>query len=198
MPDPLGPPVTMTCFVDANHAGNLVTRRSHTGIVIFLNRAPVVWYSKRQNSVETSTFGSEFVALRIAVELIQALRYKLRMFGVPVVDATDVFCDNQAVVFNTSIPQSTLAKKHNAICFHCVREAVASGMIRVAKVPLEFNLADGFTKSLPTPRRYFIFSRLMLNPQWNDAASGTLGFIDEDLRTDSELEAIQPTDESSD
>jgi hypothetical protein len=102
----------------------------------------VVWYSKRQNSVETTTLGSEFVAFRIAVELIQALRYKLRMFGVPVTDTCDVFCDNQAMVFNSSIPQSTLAKKHNEICFHSVCEAVALGMIHVAKVQSELNIAE--------------------------------------------------------
>jgi Reverse transcriptase (RNA-dependent DNA polymerase) len=197
MPEPLGAPLTMSCFVDADHAENLVTRRSHTGIVIFLSQAPVVWYSKRQNSVETSTFGSEFVALRIAVELIQALGYKLRMFGVPVVDATDVFCDNQAVVFNSSIPQSMLAKKHNAICFHRVREAVASGMIRVAKVQSEFDLADGFTKSLPAPRRQFIFSRLMMNPQWNEATDGSLGVIEDDSREEDEAEVGLPADEDS-
>ena len=73
----------MTAFCDANHAGNLVTRRSHTGILIYLNQAPITWYFKAQKTVETSTFGSEFVALRIAVELIEALRYKLRMMGVP-------------------------------------------------------------------------------------------------------------------
>jgi len=63
MPEPRGLPVDITCFVDADHAGNLVTRRSQTGILIFVNKAPIVWYSKRQNTVESSTFGSEFVAL---------------------------------------------------------------------------------------------------------------------------------------
>jgi hypothetical protein len=68
----------MSCFVDADHAGCRVTRRSHTGIIIFVNRAPILWYSKRQNTVESSTFGSEFVAMRIAIEMIECLRYKLR------------------------------------------------------------------------------------------------------------------------
>jgi hypothetical protein len=63
MPAPLGNPVEMFCFVDSDHAGNLATRRSHSGIIIFLNKSPILWYSKRQNTVESSTFGSEFVAL---------------------------------------------------------------------------------------------------------------------------------------
>jgi hypothetical protein len=66
MPEPLGNPVTITCFVDANHATNQVTRRSHTGIIIFLNRAPTIAFSKRQNTCESSTYGSELVAMGIA------------------------------------------------------------------------------------------------------------------------------------
>ena len=63
MPEPLGNPLTLHVFVDANHAGNVVTRRSHTGILLFVQNSPIQWLSKRQNTVETSTFGSEFVAL---------------------------------------------------------------------------------------------------------------------------------------
>jgi hypothetical protein len=76
-PEPRGNLVQMNSFVDSDHAGNRITHRSHTGILIFLNCAPIIWFSKAQNTVETSTFGSEFVAMRIAIELIEALRYKL-------------------------------------------------------------------------------------------------------------------------
>ena len=96
MPSPRGASVKMSCFVDASHASNRVTMRSHTGILIKLNGAPISWYSKRQNTVESSTFGSEFIALRIAAEKCQGLRYKLRMFGVPIEGPTFVFCDNQS------------------------------------------------------------------------------------------------------
>jgi len=54
--------VTLTCFVDAGHANNQKDRRSQTGILIFVKKAPIHWYSKRQNTVETSTFGAEFCA----------------------------------------------------------------------------------------------------------------------------------------
>jgi hypothetical protein len=142
----------ISCFVDADHAGNLVTRRSHSGIIIFCNRGPIIWYSKRQNTMETSTFGSEFVAARIAVELIESLRYKLRMFGVPLVGPANMFCDNNGVVVNCTIPESTLKKKHNAIAYHKVREAVAQGTIRIAKEDSKSNLADILTKPLSRPR----------------------------------------------
>ena len=153
MPEPLGNPVTITCFVDASHATNKVTRRSHTGVMIFLNRAPTLSYSKRQNTVESSTYGSELVAMRIARDLISALRIKLKSFGIPILGPANVYADNNAVVKNTSIPESTLNKKHNSINYHIVREAVAAKMMRIAKEDTETNIADAFTKLLHTNRK---------------------------------------------
>ncbi|GAX14347.1 hypothetical protein FisN_UnNu047 [Fistulifera solaris] len=152
-PEPLGKPVYMTCFVDANHAGETTTRRSQTGYLIYLNNAPIDWFSKKQNTVESSTFGSEFVAMRIAVEKIRALRYKLRMFGIPIEGPTSVLGDNESVVNSVSKMEARLNKKHNAICFHAVREACAAGWIRVGKEPTATNVADLFTKMLPTAKR---------------------------------------------
>jgi hypothetical protein len=77
MPDPRGKEFQLNTFVDADHAGNQVTRCSRTGVLIFVNKAPVIWFSKRQNTVETSTFGLEFVAMKIATELLIGLQYKL-------------------------------------------------------------------------------------------------------------------------
>jgi len=147
-PAPKGNSIQMNIFVDADHASNKITRRSQTGILIYINRAPITWYSKSQNTVESSTFGSEFVALRIAVEMIEALRYKLRMFGIPIDGPANVFCDNKSVVTNSTIPTSLLSKKHNSIAYHRVRESVAAGTIRIAKVHTKENLADLLTKPL--------------------------------------------------
>jgi hypothetical protein len=112
----------MNVFVDADHASNKITRRSQTGIVIYLDSSPISWFSKAQNTVESSTFGSEFIALRICVEMIEALRYKLRMFGIPIEGPANVFCDNKSVVTNSTVPTSTLKKKHNSIAYHRVKE----------------------------------------------------------------------------
>ena len=70
-PKPRGRSVTTTTFVDASHAANKVTRRSHTGFVIFVNRAPIIWYSKRQNTVESSSFSGEFIAMKACIETLQ-------------------------------------------------------------------------------------------------------------------------------
>ena len=80
-------------------------------------------------------------------------KYKLRMFRIPIDGPADVFCDNQAVVKNTSLPESVLSKKHNAINYHAVQEAVAAEIMRVVKEDGETNLADLLTKSLNLPKR---------------------------------------------
>ena len=152
-PEPLGASVQINCFVDASHGDDLATRRSQTGILLYCNMAPIQWYSKRQNSVESSTFGSEFVALRLATEMIISMRYKLRMFGVPIDGPANVFCDNEAVYKSASIPDATLKKKHNAICFHKVRETIAAGIIIIHWEQSDSNLADILTKSLPPDKR---------------------------------------------
>lgn len=157
MPEPKGRQVTTTAFVDASHAANKVTRRSHTGFVLFVNRAPVLWYSKRQNTIESSTFSSEFVAMKTCMEAIVALRYKLRMFGVPTNTPTDVLCDNQSVVNNSSKVDSVLNKKHSSIAYHAVRWTVAAGAIRVGKIGTDENIADAFTKRLSIDKRKYLF-----------------------------------------
>lgn len=87
--------------------------------MIFLNMAPITWFLKRQNSVESSTFGSEVCACKVATEMCRGLRYKLRMMGIPLDGPTYMYCDNNSVVCNTTMPESTLKKKSNSIAY-CV------------------------------------------------------------------------------
>ena len=93
--------------------------------------------------------------------LLPGTRYKLRMFGVPVEGPTNVFCDNNGVVKNASIPHSMLQKKHNTINYHSIREAVAAGIIRVGKEDGMTNLADLFTKVLTADRRRNLCRHIM-------------------------------------
>jgi hypothetical protein len=156
MPKSRGVPVKITVFVDASHGCDQVTRRSQTGGIAFITNTPILPYSKRQTTVEVSTFGSEFVAMRITVEKCEALRYKLHMFGIEIHGRLDILCDSMSVVRNTSIPESLLAKKHAAICYHMVREAVAAGVLWIAKVDSKDNLADMLTKQLSNEVRGYL------------------------------------------
>jgi hypothetical protein len=69
MPIHKGRAATMTTFVDADHARDKVTYRSVTGVLMLLNNTSIQWVSKRQLTVETSTYGSELIATRIAIDM---------------------------------------------------------------------------------------------------------------------------------
>ena len=73
MPTPRGPNISMTAFIDASFAQNKKTRISHTGFIIFVNRAPMKWFSKWQSTVETSTFSAEFMAMKSCVSAINII-----------------------------------------------------------------------------------------------------------------------------
>jgi len=156
MPTPKGKTVQITTYVDTDHAHDQVTRRSVTGILLFVNNTPIKWYSKRQNTVETSTYGAESVALRIAIELIIEFRCKLIMMGIPIKGASQVLCDIKSVVLSTSLPSSALKKKHNALAYHWVREAVAAGIVKVSHIAGTENVVDILTKPTdgPTSRKH--------------------------------------------
>ena len=162
MPKPLGKGFKIRCFVDADHAGETLTRRSRTGFIVMLNNAPIYWFSKKNASVETSTFGSEFMAMKQATEYLRGLRYKLRMFGIPVDEPAFVYGDNQSVLVNSSMPASTLKKKSQAIAFHFVREGCAADEWRTTYINTNLNVADLMTKPLSGEKRWR-FVRMLLH-----------------------------------
>ena len=87
------------------------------------------WFSKRQATVETTTYGSEFVAEKAATEQIMDLRNTLRYLGVPIMTKAYMFGDNKSVVMSSTIPQSILNKRHNMLSYHRVREPIAAKIL---------------------------------------------------------------------
>lgn len=146
IPKPLGAPVTTISYVDANLYHDEVTGRSLGAALHFVNATPIEWYSKRQATVETATYGSEFVAARIAVDQIIDLRLTLRYMGVPIRDRSFLFGDNQSVVGNAINPLAPLKKRHHALAFHRVREAIASGIVSFHWIDGKKNPADILSK----------------------------------------------------
>eukprot|EP00957_Ditylum_brightwellii_P024631 1861102-Ditylum_brightwellii.AAC.1 len=109
---------------------------------------PIKWYSKHQNCMETSTYGLEIVAERVAVDLAVELTYNLCMLGVEVMGPTYLFRDNKSMVTNTSLPHSILKRCYSANNYHRVREVVAAGILSVIHCLTKYNLADLGTKPL--------------------------------------------------
>ena len=157
-------PISVTAIYDASHAPCLVTRRSVTGIVLMLNNTIIRCTSKRQNTVETSSYGAEMIAGRLAVEQVMDMRYKLRMLGVPIENASVLLGDNQSAITSCSIPSSNLKKKHNAIAYHRIREAVAAGIVTLKYIISGSNLADSLTKALPGNLHYNLWKNYLLKP----------------------------------
>lgn len=145
-PKPLGNYVTLSHYVDANLMHDITTGRSVTGILHLVNKTPIEWYSKKQATVETATYGSEFVAARICVEQVIDLRNTLRYLGVPIRDRSYMFGDNKSVVDSSMLLNAKLHKRHTMLSFHRVREAIASGMIAFHFMPGDDNPADILSK----------------------------------------------------
>jgi hypothetical protein len=145
-PEPKGTPIATTIFFDSDHAHDIETRRSISGVLVIVGSTPVLWKSKRQGSVATSTYSAEFCAMRLATEEAITIRYMLRSLGIPVNEPTKLFGDNLGVIQNASMPEATLQKKHTAISFHRVRECVAAKIIAPYAINGKDNFADIFTK----------------------------------------------------
>jgi hypothetical protein len=145
-PPPLGNHVTLTHYVDANLMHDVITGRSVTGILHLANKTPLDWYSKKQSTVETATYGSEFIAARTCVDQAVDLRNTLRYLGVPIRDKSYMFGDNESVTNSSMQVHAKLHKRHNILSFHRVREAVAAGIVGFYHIPGSTNPADILSK----------------------------------------------------
>ena len=145
-PTPKGKRVVLTTYKDANLYHDLASGKAVTGALHFINQTPVSWYSRKQETVETATYGSEFVAARKAIQQIMGLRLTLRYLGVPIHGSTYLFGDNESVVKSGSIPDSRLAKRHLGLSYHFTREAIASEMVSFHHIPGQVNPADVLSK----------------------------------------------------
>ena len=131
MPEPLGMAVATTTTMDANlNHCLLATSKSLTGCLHFVDKIPFdCWSSKKQDTVETATDGSEFVAAKTATDQIMDIRQTLRYLGSPIESKSFLFGDNRSVVTSTTLHHSTLTKCHNIFAFHRVREAILAKLM---------------------------------------------------------------------
>ena len=86
------------------------------------------------------------------MEILEALCYKLCMFGVPIDGSMNIFCDIGAVCVNMTWTESTISKKHHSIAHHSVQEPVVTGTVRVSRENTPTNLADLFNKTTAAPK----------------------------------------------
>jgi hypothetical protein len=147
MPPPLGKDIDLRMMVDSDHAEEKRTQRSRTGFIIFCNLVPIIWLSKQQATIETSVFGTEFVAMKHGINTLRGLRYKICMMGIPLSGPTYIYGNNKSQVTNASRSESTLKKKCNSIFYHAIYESVAMRETLLMHIRTGENLADFLTTS---------------------------------------------------
>src|SRR5210317_1427787 len=136
LPKPLGKKIQITAYTDSDHAHDVVTRRSVTGVLLFLNNTSVKAIFQRQKTVETFTYGSELVATSVATKLILEYRNTLHLMGVEPDGPALLLGDNKSVVLNCTMPHALLKKKHAACNYHRVRETITGGAMVFSHNPL--------------------------------------------------------------
>ena len=146
--------------MDANLNDCLATGRSVSGCLHYVNHTPIDSYSKRQATVETATYESEFVASKTATEQILDLGHMLRYLGVPIKTKSYLFGDNRSVVTSSTLPHSTLGKRHNILAYHRVKEAIASKIIAHDWIRTGYNLSYMLSEHWDHPSVYNMIMKL--------------------------------------
>ena len=129
--------------------------------MVLVGKTPVYWSSKRQASVQTATFGAEFIALKRAVKEAITVRYCLKSMGVRVTKPTVIYGDNLSSIKNTIEPGSPLKKKYLALSYHFCREYFSAGIVSIRKIGSKENQADPFTKALVSSEYHTHFNNIM-------------------------------------
>ena len=101
----------------AHHSHDFETRRSVTGVLKFINKTPIPWYSRRQNTVETLTYWSDLLVVIISMEFPTSMPYKIRIRMVPIDGPAWILGDNDSVMTSLSIPYRTIKNNHNGIAY---------------------------------------------------------------------------------
>jgi hypothetical protein len=147
-----GVDLNLSGFVDADWAGCLETRRSTTGYVYRINGTSVVWSSKRQPTVATSTVEAEYVAVSEAAREALWLRCLLGEMGIKQSGPTLSNCDNKGAIRLALSPGTHQRTKHIDIRHHFIRELIDDNVISLDYIQSKHQLADVLTKGLPKPR----------------------------------------------
>jgi len=162
-PPPKGKRVVLSHWFNANLMHDLLSGKSVTGVFHMANLTPIQWYSKKQSTSKTATYGAEFLAARTCLEQVVDLRNSFRYLGVPVHETSYVWGDNEAQIKSSTIPYSKLSKRHNILSFHYVRSLLSRGFIRLGHLPSEFNVTDTLSKHWSHQSNYTNLIKPLLN-----------------------------------
>ncbi|CAM9594320.1 unnamed protein product, partial [Heterosigma akashiwo] len=144
----LGGDLVLRAFSDSDFCSDRIDGKSVTGYVLFLGDAPIIWSSKLQGAVTTSTVEAEYLALRSSVKDIMWLRHLLADLGCPQQEPTPVVEDNSACIEWASDLLISKKNRHFHVSYHLAKEQVSLGTIRMLFIKTHDQVADIFTKAL--------------------------------------------------
>ncbi|XP_020678236.1 uncharacterized protein LOC110096559 [Dendrobium catenatum] len=152
--------LTLTGYVDADWASNNQDRKSISGYCNFLGTSIISWQAKKQNTIARSSTEAEYRALATETTEILWLRQLLEDFHTPQQAPTTVFCDNTSAIALAHNPIFHARTKHIEVDCHFIRDCIKKDKISVHHICTEDQLADLFTKALPTHRFQILSSKL--------------------------------------
>uniref|UniRef100_A0A2N9H210 Uncharacterized protein n=1 Tax=Fagus sylvatica TaxID=28930 RepID=A0A2N9H210_FAGSY len=155
-------PFALTAFTDADWAGDPCDRRSTSGIIVFLGNNPITWLAKKQHTVSRSSTEAEYRSLASGAAELSWIRQVLCDLGLFLPSAPLIWCDNTSALALASNPVFHGRTKHIEVDYHFIRERVVRGDLKLQFISTEDQLADVFTKALPSPRFHRLCSKLLI------------------------------------
>nr|GEZ98808.1 retrovirus-related Pol polyprotein from transposon TNT 1-94 [Tanacetum cinerariifolium] len=144
---------------DADYAGCKDTFKSTSDGAQFLGEKLVSWSSKKQDCMVLSTAEAEYVSLSACCAQVLWMRTQLTDYRFHF-DKILIYCDSKLAIAISCNPVQHSRTKHIAVRFYFIKEHVEKGTIELYFVKTDYQLADIFTKALPTVRFNYLVRRL--------------------------------------
>nr|GEV50747.1 copia protein [Tanacetum cinerariifolium] len=157
----------LTGFSDVDYAGCKDTFKSTFGGAQFLGEKLVSWSSKKQDCMALSIAEVEYVSLSACCAQVLWMLTQLTDYGFHF-NKILIYCDSKSAIAISRNPVQHLRTKHIAVRYHFIKEHVEKGTIELYFVKTDYQLADLFTKALPTDHFNYLVCRLgmcSLSPQ---------------------------------
>ena len=151
---------TIECFVDASLSTNDPNARSTSGYFIFTYGDVVAWRCKKQTHVALSSSEAEYIAASLACRQVVSTKGLLSFIGkcdlIPI-----IYEDNKTTIVQAKTLETNSLKHIVKLCFHYIKFEVLQRNVELRWVPSAQQLADAFTKALPSPKSLEFRHRLV-------------------------------------